>query len=386
MTSKSFLLRLSGFVAVSVLAFYIGRWTAPKITQMSGSHPVSSAGRRDLTLSTPPVASAATPDDVSLLSQRVVRAVGSLAAEDERQHLIDQWAAADPRAALDFARTQLKGDRQAQAISAIISIWGKNDPAAAWKWVSTEMPTASHLFDALLEVFGRNSPELAAQYATTQALAHPEAALEVNLAALLGVTYTGNFAAARAIIDRNASSDPELRKTLSNFVAGQWARFAPVEAKAWVMSLPEGEQRNQALIGLGESWSEADPAGAAAFAAELPEGEPRSLAMRQSISKWVQSDPDAARAWVMQTNQYQDFDTAMEAIATQSNFMYREPAKAMVWATGIFNDAERVKTMSVVLHNWYSIDSKAATDYLQSSPEFTPEKRAELLRQLQPSG
>jgi len=40
----------------------------------------------------------------------------------------------------------------------------------------------------------------------------------------------------------------------------------------------------------------------------------------------------------------------------------------------------------VVLHNWYSIDSKAATDYLQSSPEFTPEKRAELLRQLQPSG
>ena len=385
MTAKTFLLRLTSFAAVFVLAFFIGRWTVVPPSQVFRAFPVSSAARQRSVVTTSADATAAISDPL-LLAKRTARAVGSLAAEDERQHLLEQWAASDPKAALNFARSQLKGDRQAQAISAIISIWGKDDPAAAWKWVGTEMPTATHLYDALLEVFGRNAPELAAQYAATQTLAHPEAALEVNLAALLGVTYNGNFSAALALIDRNAASDPELRKTLSNFVAGQWARFAPQEAKTWVMGLPEGEQRTQALIGLGESWSEADPAGAASFAAELPEGESRSLAMRQAISKWVQNDPAAARAWVMQTNQVQDFDAAMEAIATQNNFMYREPAAAMVWATGIFNEAERVKTMSTVLHNWYSIDSKAATDYLQSSPEFTPEKRAELLKQLQPSG
>jgi len=382
MTAKSFSLRFISFMAVFVLALFIGRWSVTRTAQVSHALPVSSATRKGVAVPTPAETVSSTSDAISL-AKRAAHAVGSLAAEDERQHVLDQWAATDPRAALDFARTQLKGDRQAQAISSIITIWGKNDPAAAWKWVGTEMPNAAHLYDALLEVFGRNSPELAAQYAATQTLAHPEAALEVNLAALLGVTYNGNFSAALALIDRNAASDPELLKTLSNFVAGQWARFAPQEAKTWVMGLPEGEQRTQALIGLGESWSEADPAGAASFAAELPEGESRSLAMRQAISKWVQNDPAAARAWVMQTNQVQDFDAAMEAIATQNNFMYREPAAAMVWATGIFNEAERVKTMSTVLHNWYSIDNKAATDYLQSSPEFTPEKRADLLKQLQ---
>lgn len=310
------------------------------------------------------------------------RSTGSLAAEDERQRLIEQWAEADPRGALEFARTRLKGDRRAQAISAALAIWGKNDPAAAWSWVATENPKATHLFDTLLEVYGKNSTELAGHYAAEYAAAHPEAALEVNLAALLGVTYRGDFAGALAYLDRNAAADPALRTNLNNFIAGQWARFAPAEAKAWVMSLPEGEQRRQALIGLGESWAELDPAGAAAFAAELPEGESRALAMRQAVTRWVQNDPDAARAWVLQTNQVQDFDAALEAVATQNNFMSREPAHAMAWASGIFDEGLRLKTMSTVMFNWYAIDRASAVAYLDTSPEFSPERRAELLQQL----
>jgi len=74
---------------------------------------------------------------------------------------------------------------------------------------------------------------------------------------------------------------------LFNFVAGQWARFAPAQAAVWVQGLPEGPLRNHALIGLGESWSDVDPAGAAAFAAQLPPGELRQLTLQQAISKWA---------------------------------------------------------------------------------------------------
>lgn len=317
------------------------------------------------------------------LAELAARPATSFAAEEERQHRIEEWAAVDPLAAMDFVRSQLKGDRQAQAMAAVISIWGKADPAAAWSWVSQEMPTATHHFDTLLEVFGRSSPELAGRYAASYSMAHPEAALEVHLAALLGVTYKGDFAAARSLVEMNGSLDPVIRGNLNNFIAGQWGRFAPDEAAAWVMTLPPGVQRDQALIGLGESWSEVNPPRAADFAAQLPPGETRTLAMRQAISKWVEADPDAARNWVLKNDRHEDFDQAVEAIATQNNMMSREPQRALRWASGIFDDGLRVKSVSTILFNWYPADPAAATAYLQTSPDFTPEQRADLLRKLQ---
>ena len=394
MSEKSNPLRLLGLLAVLALTFFTGRWSVrteprPAATRDRSVAPLPATPESAAQPAPVPVplATAAVPlRDSAYFARLAARSAGSFGAEDERQRAIEQWAEIDPRAALEFARTQLKGDRQAQAISTVIALWGKQDPAAAWTWVSTEMPTATHHFDTLLEVFGKNSTELARQYAGAYTLAHPEAALEVNLAALLGVTYRGDFAGARAYIERAAALDPELRANLNNFVAGQWARFAPADAAAWVMSQPDGPERNQALIGLGESWSDVDPAAAAAFAAKLPEGESRALAMRQAVAKWVEADPLAARRWVVQTDQYQDFDAAVEAIATQNNFMSREPARAMGWATGIFDDQLRAQTMSTILFNWFPLDRAAATAYLQSSPEFTPAQRADLLQKLEPSG
>lgn len=318
------------------------------------------------------------------LAQLVARPAGSFAAEDERQHRIEEWAALNPQGAISFVRSQLKGDRQAQAMAAVISIWGKADPAAAWSWVSREMPTATHHFDTLLEVFGRSSPETAGRYAASYSLAHPESTLEVHLAALMGIAYNGDFAAARSLVETNGALDPVIRGNLNNFIAGQWGQFAPEDAAVWVMNLPPGVQRDQALIGLGESWSEINPPRAADFAAQLPPGETRTLAMRQAISKWVESDPDAARNWVLKTDRHEDFDQAVQSIATQNNMMSREPARAMRWASGIFDDTLRVKSESTILFNWYPGDPAAATAYLQSSPDFTPEQRADLLKKMQP--
>jgi hypothetical protein len=314
----------------------------------------------------------------------VERRPRSLSAEENRRKWIEQLAETDPRGALEFARTQLKGDRQAEAISAALSVWGRNDPAGAWNWVKTEMPTATYHFDTLLEVFGRQSTETAGLYAAQFSAEHPDATLEVHLAALMGVTYRGDFAGARALVDGDASLDPAVRANLNNFIAGQWGRFAPQDALEWVMSLAPGPQRDQALTGLGESWSDVDPVQATQFAAALPAGEARTLAMRQAVSKWVEADPAAARAWMLQTDRQDDFDQAVSSIATQNNFMSREPAQAMHWAEGIFDDSVRIQSESAILFSWFPTDPGAATAYLQSSPDFTPEQRAEILRKLRP--
>lgn len=385
--STSRLFRWLAVSALAVGAFGLGRWTAPsKSSHASLVREESRASAIADGTATAKVSSREkTETGVSVtksLGAAAARPTGNLAEEEERQQAIERWAEVDPRAAIDFARSKLKGDRQAQATAAVLAIWGKNDPDAAWNWVSTEMPSATHHFDTLLEVFGRNSTELAGRYAAKFAAVHPEAALEVHLAALLGVTHRGDFVGARALAE-NSALDAASRATLNNFIAGQWARFAPEDAKAWVMTLPAGPQREQALVGLGESWSEVDPAAAASFAVSLPAGATRTLAMRQAIAKWVMTDPEAARAWVMNTHWHEDFDQAVGSIATDPNLVNRDPARALKWAGAIFDDALRSRSVGAILHNWYPADPAAATAYVQASPEFTPEQRADLLGRLQ---
>lgn len=390
MSLKSFYFLAIGFGAVGTGGFVLGRWMAPESkpagsVALVGARSAPAAAQKTVSLSGEASPADGEASQSKRLAQRIARLGGSIAAEDERQRNIEEWAELDPRATIEFVRTQLKGERQAQAMASVISIWGKKDPAAAWSWVSKEMPQATHHFDNLLEVFGRNSPETAGRYAAAYSAAHPEAALEVHLAALLGVTYSGDFAAARALVQLNGSLDPIIRSNLNNFIAGQWARYAPEKAAAWVLSLPAGPERDQALIGLGESWSEIDSAGATTFAAQLPVGPARTLAMRQAISKWIVEDPNAARDWVLKSERHEDFDQAVESIATQNNMMSREPARALRWASGIFDDTLRAKTVSTILFNWYPGDAEAATAYLQNSSDFNPQEREELLNKLRPS-
>ena len=306
----------------------------------------------------------------------------SLAEEDNQEKAIEAWAESEPRAAIAFVRRELRGDRQAQALSAVLAIWGKHDPDAAWRWVAAEMPTATHHFDTLLEVFGRTSTATAARYAAEFASEHPSAAVEAHLAALLGVTYRGDFAGARALVDANQALSAEDRGTLTNFIAGQWARFAPAEAAAWALQLPAGVQRDQALNGLTESWSDVDPARAAEFAVGLPGGEVRTVALRQAISKWVMADADAARAWVVKTDRHEDFDQAVGAIASDANLVNRDPLRALRWAATIFDDDLRVQKVSTILFAWYPLDPAAATHFLEAAADFTPQQRQDLLSRL----
>lgn len=317
---------------------------------------------------------------------RAARAPKSLATDDERQKTVEQWAERDPLGAIEFARTKLKGDRQAQALSAVLAIWGRSDPAAAWAWVGANLPTATHHFDTLLEVFGKTSPATAARYVNEFVQQHPETALEVNLAALLGITYSGDFTAARVFVNANTTLTSEVRGNLNNFIAGQWARYEPEAAAAWTMTLPAGPQRDQALVGLGESWAGVDPAAAAKFASALPVGEPRQLALRQAIANWLETDADQARKWVMDTNQHEDYDQAVAAVATQNNFMFREPDRALRWAGTIFDDTIRMQSTSAILFGLYSRDSATTVAYIRSTPNLTEVQRAQLLVQFPPKG
>jgi len=383
-------------VVVAIGAFGLGRLTTPKpvlpslVSGSSGptaeSHATASTTASltrpasDSAVSTPPLHG----DQARTALLRLDQTPPSEEREDERLKLLVAWAEKDPVGAMEYAKKNFKLDRLAQAMSGIATTWAKHDPAAAWAWARSLGNDASQAHTVLEEI-GRNDPAMATRLASEFAQQQPNEAVAICMTAMRAMTYHGNFDAARKLATEMQLRSPEEQNMLVNFMAGQWARFEPEKAAQWVQSLPAGPARDQALIGLSASWAEKDPPKAAEFAATLPAGDSRSVAMRQAVANWVQTDPTAARQWVIRSNQYEDFDAAVEAIATQNNFVSREPAHAMIWATGIFDDKLRVKTMNTILFNWYSMDRNAATAYLQSSTEFTPEQRADILRKLQSS-
>src|SRR3954470_18562513 len=112
-------------------AFGIGRWTAPDsaapITNSGYSLAPSLTGKTCNLASLPPVVvktpapfEGKTVDELNKRFADNKSRIPSAAIQDEQQHLLEALAAIDPQAARAQAQ-QLKGDRQVQAVSAVLA-------------------------------------------------------------------------------------------------------------------------------------------------------------------------------------------------------------------------------------------------------------------------
>ncbi len=301
-------------------------------------------------------------------------------------HLVAIWAEKDPVGALNYAKGAFKDDRLAQAQTAIFTAWAQSNPEAAWGWIAKNLTEPMPHLDLVLDEASKTNPSLAARLAADYAAQHPQSGQELFLAVVQGMSFAGNFNEAREIIAKLPVANAQDRDALVNFLAGQWARYQPQAAAEWIATLPAGPARDEAIVNLGESWSDANPAQAAQFAVNLPAGSVRETTLRQAITKWLTVDPDQARSWVVNTNAHEDFDQAVASIATETNLMNREPTRALRWAETIFDDNVRVQSLSTILSTLATHDTPAAIAYVQNSPNLNSAQRAQLLRQLQPSG
>ena len=370
-------------------AFGIGRWTAPDsaapITNSGFSLAPSLTGKTCNLASLPPVVvktpapfEGKTVDELNKRFADNKNRIPSAATQDEQQHLLEALAAIDPQAAMTQAQ-QLKGDRQAQAVSAVLAVWGEKDPDAAWNWVGSTHPDNIYQYDQLLEVFGRNNPETAARYAMSLAGTRPDLTQEVYLSALMGITHAGGYDTARQLVE-SANISTEDRATLMNYVAGAWASYEPQAAMQWVMAQP-GELQSSALVGLGESWSNVDPQAAANFASKL-NGPQRQLLLQQSISKWLMDDPSAATNWLASAENHQDYDQAVHSVATLPNMVRDQTQTALAWSERIYDSNLRVSTVQQILAEMKLKDPAGATSYARSAPNLTAAQRTQLLNSL----
>jgi len=302
--------------------------------------------------------------------------------EEERVRMIAQWAATAPEAALDYARQNLKGERQSQAVGKVLTIWAKHTPAAAWQWARKQGAGDVRHAQLVMEEIARNAPLVAARYASEFARQEPQEARAMAQVAIRGMTYDGNFDAARQFVASVPLSSPEEQVTLVSSLAEQWARHDPEQAMAWGRALPEGPARNQALASLGDAWAEADPARAATFADQLPSGQPRQMALQQAVNHWNLSDPTAVNEWMSHAPASPDFDQAVAALATQPGMMQQHAEQSLGWATAIADPSLRLSTMRDVVSDWAVRDRAAALSYVQTAPRLSADMRSALLAHL----
>jgi hypothetical protein len=387
-------------VAVLAAAFLAGRATAPRAAVVAGADgdngvdPAGDARAADSTASarmaerlrslggnTAFARSGSTPVGLEAL-ETLNRLPSSEQREEERLRMIEQWAATAPEAALEYTRQNLKGDRQVQAVGKVLTAWAKHAPAAAWQWARKQGAGDVHNAQLVMEEIARNSPATAARFATEFALKEPRDAREMAMVAIRGMTYDGNFDAARQFVAGLSLPTPEEQVGLVSSLAELWGRHNPEQAMAWARALPEGPGRTQALASLGDAWAEADPARAAAFAEQLPAGQARQTALQQAVSHWNLNDPAAVNEWISHASPSPDFDQAVASLATQPGMMQQHVDQSLGWAAAIRDPSLRLSTMRDVVSDWAVRDRAAALSYVQSSPRLSADTRGALLAHL----
>jgi hypothetical protein len=381
------------FMLVALAAAYAaGRWSAPSASStvqtstsfsimapLAGDKACIAQNLPPVVVKTPAPFDGASVGDINQKLADNKKRIPSAATADEHQKLLEALAAVDPQAAMEQAQA-LKGDRQAQAVSAVLAIWGEKDPQAAWGWVESTKPDNIYQFDQLLEVFGKNNPETAAKYASSLAATRPSLTQEVYLSALMGITHAGGYDTARQLVE-SANITSADRAALMNYVAGAWATYEPQAAMQWVMS-QSGDLQSSALVGLGESWSNVDPQAAANFAAKLNGSPVRQLLLQQSISKWLMDDPSAATNWLASAENHQDYDQAIQSLATLPNLVRDHADTALSWSERIYDTNLRMTALQQILGEMKVKDPIAAAAYVRSAPNLSASQRGQLLSSL----
>ncbi len=375
--------------------FCAGRFTAPVASIHRNTPPASGATPSVVareasspdSRTTPagvPAAGKLTENQVQARRNRVELMVPSPRRDEDILTMLAEWALVDPLAARDYAAKRLSRDAQAQAFNVVFTSWAGKDAAAAWAWVEKNEPNEHSHVRAVLVETARINPALAQRFAAGVAEQHPEQAAEVYLYALDGVLHDGNYEAAKLMVAEARMPNEEQKNSLLNFLAGQWARYQPDQAAPWVLALPSGPVRDQAMDGLGQAWSDIDPVRAADFAVRLPPGQVRQTALRQAISKWTMDDPVLASKWVLQFDAHQDFDQAVASIATSNDLLTRNIGLALGWADTIQDPTLRRESTTTVVANWYAQNPSAALNYIKTSPDLTVDTRKDLLEKIVP--
>ncbi len=393
MKRSSLVLYLAVWFASIALAFFIGRALSSTgtSTEQTASEALSAAQLQEAVRSATArvdTAGAATGEaeaedtfeqlrtQSSAMTRQLLNAALAVPISDPGRsetinQLLEQLAASDPLAALEFADGIASLRDAERARNNILEVWASNEPMAALAWADSALADVPYnlrnsQMEAIIRGFAETNPKGAFNYANALSEATTsELRLKNRLLSEVIETQIGGGGLAEAQTTIALMPDGPSKENLQRELVNEWAAFDPESAAAYVQGLGSDASTGMKTALIGE-WAESDPAAAAAWLSNLSTEDPAySHATTQITREWTRYDLTASSEWLNSLPASPELD---RAVAT---YTYRaaqeDPPTAMSWAESINNANMRNRMMQQVAANWKNDDPEGFTSYLDNS-------------------
>jgi hypothetical protein len=326
---------------------------------------------------------------------------GAARTETLRQ-VVGDIASSEPKFAAELVLEMAPG-QQRNSVHQVSHNLARRDRAAALDWAGklTSSDARRSAMQSILQIWASDDPKAAAEYC----VGHPTESPDLIGNAVAGWVRndaSGALAWVRSLPDGAqreaalvsglsalAASDPgqaaNLATTMLNgnkqsqalgSIAGAWATKDPAAAAAWASKLTDGSARMSAESYVASAWVRQDPAAAAAWASRMPNN--RNV-LPTIAREWATQDPAAAARWLDSIPSGDARDSAVQNFS--SAVADSDPEGAAAWAATISQQSQRDSAIIQILQQWKRTDPKAAEAWLKTTtPALSGEARERMLR------
>lgn len=272
--------------------------------------------------------------------------------------LLTAWAAADPLAALTYAK---ENTREGFATDTILSSWASADPEAAIAWAKANFDGegANPYLAGIIRGIAASDPTRATELLASMPRSEERGkGLEAFLPHLLQQGST----ATRAWID--GLTDPSLKDGAIMRAADKLAALDPAGTASWLLANP-GEALRRRMDDVYSTWAQKDQQAALSSYAALPAGEERRNALRGVIASVASESPKAA---VSMLDRYPNDvnDRVVQSVVWHS--FGENPSLAANQIARIADENQRNQMYRRAIGNWLERDPASAQAWLQNNP------------------
>jgi hypothetical protein len=222
------------------------------------------------------------------------------------------WAESDPKAAIAWANQQTDPEIKEWILDGVIPFMAKTDLQGAFAYVQSLPPGDSQ--DRLISQafsMAANHDNLQGALAMMQSLPEGRTKDSALMGISRGMSYTDLQA---AMDMASGIGDTGMRTQREQEIVAKWSRKDPDAAIQWVQSLPVGQAKDLAAQGISQGMSLKDPQTAMAMASGIGDTGIRNQAEQYVVAVWSTEDPDAAIQWMQSLPLGQAKDSALMGI------------------------------------------------------------------------
>lgn len=308
-------------------------------------------------------------------------------------------AKTNPALAIDLAQELGRTDEErAEWVKNLTQQWCDQDVQAAWKWLGAlsqhrmEQLAGGELTSVVLGAMARQDPDavisnldgLLRHGNLSESVSTP-VAVHVGLAALVDA---GKIDLAQQVVDAWARDPQKLKLEAAAYetVAMARAQSAPTETAEWLLSLPGGDERNNAIATFSAVWADHDPRGALQWAEALPDSDGRQAAIRRTVADNIEKYPNEVSAWLgdylARAPASPATDALVATVISNSPEIRAAPQTALQWLKLISDPAQHDAVEERIAIRWAVQDRTAAEAYVWKSPTIPAERKGALVQEI----